>query len=260
MSPTWLASVPLQAAQSEAVALALMAAFKGLEASGQGILKSRADLGTVVHDCLAKRVAAELVATPGILLVADNKAWVAGNPDEFNVAYVAGKLEQIDKDYSLRVLAQSRGSKAALFVRSKDTEVSREDMVVFKGTGAAALVSSLGLEGRPEVYEVKPMSRLSEAVAQVTAYAWNYLVADVIWKCAKLPSLPGASISNSVMIPADPEVKAISLPVISLETLSAVGSVATLRIDAAAADIAKLVQNVIGKAIVRGPCMAIPSW
>jgi len=62
------------------------------------------------------------------------------------------------------------------------------------------------------------------------------------------------------MIPADPEVKAISLPVISLETLSAVGSVATLRIDAAAADIAKLVQNVIGKAIVRGPCMAIPSW
>jgi hypothetical protein len=173
----WLRTVPLQAAKSEVVGLALQTAFKGL--GQQGAVNSNAQLGKKVHDSLAEAIARDLTATRrDVILVAENNAYLGPNSKAYKLDYVEGVLEQIDRDYSLSVLAQARGSKLPFMIRARGSEVSREDLVLFKGVQSVVPVGTLGLEGRPEVYEIKPLTRLTEGVSQVTAYSWNYMIGN----------------------------------------------------------------------------------
>ena len=74
-------------------------------------------------------------------------------------------------------------------------------------------------------------------------------------QCGVLPVVPGATLRNSVMLPAVPGQQSIDLPVLSLYTLS---NVATLGDPTSAAAIACLVAKIV-KHVVKAPsCVAVP--
>lgn len=255
---TWFARVPYQVASGVPVAAAIVAAFKALAKTPvgtSGLISSNAELGDVVHDNLAAQVGREFaVSYRDRILVAENDVYLPGSVAPISLDEASQRLRRA-KDYSLTVLAQARGAVGPLYIRAKGATTSREDLAVFKFGPAGGAFAALSLDGRPEVYEVKAVGSLLQAVSQVTAYSWNYLVASATVQCGVLPGVPGATLRNSVMLPAVPGQQSIDLPVLSLYTLS---NVATLGDPTSAAAIAGLVAKIV-KHVVKAPgCVAVP--
>ncbi len=255
---TWFTRVPYQAASSAAVAAAITAAFQALAktpAGTSGLIGSNKELGNAVHHNLADQVGPQFAGSyADRILVAENEVYLPGSVAPITLDEASQRLGRA-KDYSLTTLAQARRAIGPLYIRAKGSSTSRDDLAVFKFGPASGTFAALSLDGRPEVYEVKAVGSLPEAVSQVTAYSWNYLVASATLQCSVLPGIPGATLRNSVMLPAVPGQQSIDLPVLSLHTLS---NLATLGDPASAAAIAGLVAKIV-KNVVRVPgCVAVP--
>jgi hypothetical protein len=255
---TWFTRVPYQAASSAAVAAAITAAFQALAktpAGTSGLIGSNRELGNAVHHNLADQVGPEFAGSyADRILVAENEVYLPGSVAPITLDQAMHRLGRA-KDYSLTTLAQARRAIGPLYIRAKGSSTSRDDLAVFKFGPASGTFAALSLDGRPEVYEVKAVGSLLEAVSQVTAYSWNYLVASATVQCSVLPGVPGATLRNSVMLPAVPGQQSIDLPVLSLHTLS---NLATLGDPASAAAIAGLVAKAV-KHVVKVPgCVAVP--
>jgi hypothetical protein len=253
----WAAQVPLMAAASEEVAQSLYLAFKALDIGALGIVKSSAELGSLVHSNFETRVAEEFVLLhQDRYLIADQEAYLP--PSEFPISIEAlkGTLESIAvKDYSVSVLLQARAGKLPFMIRAKGTETSREDLVVFTNEMVPSITTSGFFDGRPEVYELKSIDSVIGAVPQVTAYSWNYLIASIYLQCTFLPRIPNARVLNTVMIPASPEARTISLPVITVTELAKLASGSAPQ---TAAEIVKFVTLLVQKSVRVAWYLAVP--
>jgi hypothetical protein len=89
------------------------------------------------------------------ILIAENDAYVPPFSIPRPLETVKTVLENTEKDYSLTVLSQARGSVGTFYIRGKGSTTSREDLVVFRADNPVVIFTGLGLTGRPEVYEVK---------------------------------------------------------------------------------------------------------
>jgi hypothetical protein len=252
----WLAQVPLMASASEIVALAVLNAFQQLDSANLGIVKSNIRVGNLVHDHLAAIVGANFVLThPDRYIVADNQGYRPPNPAPVSIDSIWAERE-MQKDYSVRVLLQSRAGKLKLMKRAVSTGTSREDLVVFTNDSVPTVSSNGLFDGRPEVYEIKALDSIVSAVPQVTAYSWNYLVASIYIQCTLLPDRPFARVVNTVMIPASPDNHTISIPVISVTEFKNI-TLAKSPVQTAE-EIAQLVQSIVRDSVDLGPYVAVP--
>lgn len=224
---TWVAQVPLQAASSYGVAIALQTAFKGARAvlgDSSGLVKSDKDIGSVVHSNLTHIVANEMTAKfLDRYLVSEQDVYFPPTKVSIRIETVAKEME-ILKEYSLTVLQTSRASLDKLYIRAAGKTSSREDLVVFYRGATATALGLMGANARPELYEIKPVDSLVSAVSQVTAYSFNYLVASCFLRCTFLPRKPGGHVDNPLMLPAWPERNSLSMPLVSISELIAVAT------------------------------------
>jgi len=250
---TWLTYVPPRAATSYAVAGAIQTAFAGVDVTG--ITSSSLSLGNAVHDRIEANAARSLAPLFDRYLVAENSIYPPGN------AGIPGPLEvwadnarNVSKEFSLTALQNSRGQ--AGLIRSRRATTSREDLVVFYRSDVCSLPGPLAV-GRPEVYEVKAVGSLLDAVPQVTAYSINYLWASAYLRCGKMLTVPGARMDNTLMLPASPEFPSIPIPCLCVSDLpGAVTAAASPTMTAA--QIAAMVQQFLNAALSVPPYLAVP--
>jgi hypothetical protein len=234
----WYVMVPAMTVASKATATLIQNAFARL-GPATGVVDSSMDLGNIVHEQFVDTIVRDFVkAHGGRYLVAEDWAFP---PPLFSKTLLdtVKEVRQADKDFSLVVLQQSRGSLDG--TRAKDSKTSREDLVIFSPqpiSGASVLA-----DARPELYEIKSIKSLMEAVGQVHVYSRNYLGASIEIRRLK-GGVPNFRIDNSLMLPASPESRSIALPLL---TISEVISVARAGPIGTAAEIAKFVQQVIEK-------------
>jgi hypothetical protein len=140
-------------------------------------------------------------------------------------------------------------------IRAKGTEMSREDLIVFTNDTVPSVTMSGFFDGRPELYELKSIDSVIDAVPQVTAYSWNYLIASIDLQCTFLPRIPNARIVNTVMIPASPEARSISLPVITVTELAKLAAGPPPQ---TVAEIEKFVAQLVQKSVRVAWYLAVP--
>jgi hypothetical protein len=250
---TWVTYVPARAATSFGVAAALQAAFKALNFTG--LTASNLNLGNAVHDRMEQNAAVALSVLTDRYLVAEEHVYPPlGGGIARDLFGWADYIRNTQKEFSLNVLLQSRGGRGAIRGRGRST--SREDLVVFYRSDIARLLPPF-VSGRPEVYEVKAVGSAVEAVSQVTAYSFNYLVASIRTQCLVMPAIPMATLDNAVMLPGSPEYPSIPVPTITITELAAIGTVSVAP-PVAAAQIALIVQQFLAATMSIPPYLVVP--
>jgi hypothetical protein len=244
---TWETYVLPRMATSYAVATAVQQAFSGLNLTG--VVSSNISLGNTVHSQVAQTSAAALAPMIDRYLVADHNVYRLGVPS--SVVREAERTRLLG-ELSLTLLASSRGESDPVGrIRGRGRQTSRDDLVVFFGPTVSNLPGPFA-SGRPEVWEVKPIRDLQQAVSQVSAYSLNYLAAS-FW--ARCKGVGGARIDNSIMLPGSPEAPAIPVPSISVTGMAAAASGPP---PVTAAQVAQLVQQFLTTALPIGSFLAIP--
>lgn len=247
----WGEQVPLQAAASFGVAAAIQNAFKGLALTG--ISKSSLSLGNQVHQHLERFAARALAPQLDRYLVAENWVHLPGG-GRVNLDVQSG-VNRARKEFSLMCLINARRQMDDV-VRSKGAKTSRDDLVVFYKTDFS-WTAALLRDGRPEVYEIKPVDSLVQAVSQVTSYSFNYLTASVRLRCAYLLTQPLARLDNTLMLPASAENHSIPIPTLAVTDIPAVAALGAAP-PIAAAKLAVMVSTFMAAAFTAPPKVAVP--
>ena len=254
----WSENVPLRTACNYAVAEAIQVAFQGLNLTG--ITKSNMTLGNQVHKKIATAAGRALALRQDVYLVADNDVYSPGRAfSPRNIQFQADD-DALRKEYSLKVLIQAR-NKLDNVIRSRNSATSREDLVVFFNNnylGLSSIIPGILDVARPELYEVKAIDSLFDAVSQVTSYSWNYLVASIQYQCEILPAMPLSRLDNPLMLFASPESHTIAIPTLTLTDLAVINSFGPLQLPLMAQKLAELVQLFLSQSFSSPPFLAVP--